>query len=146
MEVKVYYDMAEGSVKIESHSMPDFAGTIVNRHDKASDSDVTTAEADEVGDLIETLTIDEHDGIRLSRRIAHEIADEGKPAPDQWHDTTRTVCVVPGHRMRDVRRVACDNEVVWPEEEAEDSSSEAEVASSLDRASSRLEDLLRKGE
>ena len=142
MEIKVFFDAGEGAVKIESHSMPDFAGVIVNRHDKASDSDVTTAEADEVGDVVETLTIDVCDGIRLSRRIAHEIADEDKPAPDQWHDTTRTVCVVPGHRMRDVRRVVCDGEVVWPEEETE-GSSETEVASSLEKATGRLERLMR---
>lgn len=142
MVIKVFFDAGEGSVKIESHSMPDFAGIVTNRQDKANARDVTVSEADAVEDIVERLTIDERDGIRLSRRIVHERIDEEKLAPDHWQDVARTICVVPRERMAEVLRVACDGEVVWPDEEAEDSSSEAEVASSLEKAAGRLEKLI----
>ncbi len=144
MEIKVYYDAGETAVKIESHSIPDYVGAVTNRQDKQNGYDVTVSETDSVTEIVERVEIGERDGVWLTRSVEHERGDEDRPAPEQWRDTTRTVCVVPGHRMREVRRIACDGEFVWPVEETEDSSSEGEVASSLERATSRLEDLLRK--
>lgn len=143
MVIKVFFDAGEGSVRIESHSMPDFAGIVTNRQDKANARDVTESEVDSIEDVVERLTISESDGVWLSRTVTHEHVDKHKPAPDQWRDVTRTICVVPRERMAEVARVACDGEVVWPEEEAGDPFSETEVASSLEKASGRLERLMR---
>ena len=118
MEIKVHFEAGDG-VKIESHTIPEFAGEVTSRQDKQSGTDITTSESDWVSSIVERLTVSERDGVWLSRSVEH-VSVPDRPAPDDWRDVMRAACVVPASRMGDVRRVACDGETVWPEEAIED--------------------------
>ena len=118
MQIRVQYRTDDGSVNLESHTMPYFVGSVVSSHDKSTDSDTTSSESDYVTEVSEHLTISERDGVWLSRTIEHERGDARKPAPYGWRDSTRTVCLVSQRKMPEVLRISCNGEVIWPEEQA----------------------------
>lgn len=142
MEVKLFFDDGDGGVRVESHKMPEWVGRTVTRS-RGSDGrvDVTTSEADLVGDVVETLRVGDG-GITLTRRVMVSERSRivyGAEAPEGSSCTLRLLAA---ERMRDLTRVTADGETVWPAEESE--AVEDPAVAALGKVSSQIDQLVRE--
>lgn len=124
MEVKIYRNDADGTIRIDSHQIPQYVGDVATQTDEKALRDTTENENDKIADIVERVVVGRH-GVYLERYKRILSPDDQFVKKGTFiTNGTKGMCLVAD--MSSVTRVTVDDEQVWPEVEAGDPGEELE--------------------